>query len=65
MCGMFPNSQIKEGYINDMRRGRHSDTSRYWRLKQYAYRKWEKTKDMRHANQWRAIMEAVERREPR
>ena len=65
MCGIFPSVAIRDGYMNDLRRGRYSDPSRFWRLRKYAYAKWEKTKDMRHANQWRAIMEAIEKRDPR
>jgi hypothetical protein len=65
MCGWYANPKIKGGYINDLRRGRLSDPTRFWRLRKYAYGKWEKTKDMRHANQWRSIMEAIDQREPR
>jgi len=55
----------REGWIKDTLRGRISDTSRFRRLRDYAYRRWEKTRDLRHANQWRAIMEAIDRREPK
>lgn len=64
MCGMFP-GPAREGWVKDSIRGRISDTSRFDKLRKYAYTRWEKTRDLRHANQWRALMQTIDRRKPR
>lgn len=57
-------SNMNMDYVRDCHRGRHSDPGRFFRLDDYAYKRWQKTRDLRHAGQWLKIMEAVKRRSP-
>ncbi len=61
MC-VYGNLELNAEYERDLLRGRFSDPSRFYRLNQYAYDRWEKTRDMRHARQWLKVMDAIKRR---
>ena len=64
MCSRFSDYGPNLEYERDLRRGRMSDAGRFYKLDEYAYRRWERSRDMRQANQWLKIMEAVKRRSP-
>lgn len=49
-------------YARDLTRGRLSDTRRFDAIKEYAVKRWGKTKNMKYALQWHKVIEAVDRR---
>ena len=64
MCAFHHHPPSLE-YINDMRRGRIAEPSRFYELAEYAKRRWERSRNPKHYTQWQKLMEAVERRRPR
>lgn len=51
-------------YINDLRRGRMRDPSRFFRIADYAKARWQKSKDLKYALQWDKVEKAAKRRNP-
>ena len=62
MCNF--NGPINTEYVRDLHRGRFEKYGRFREIDEYAYARWQKAKDMRHAKQWYQVMEAVKRRQP-
>lgn len=63
MCA-YSSLTINTEYVRDCRRGRAGDFGRFYRLDEYAYRRWERSRDPKHYSQWLRIMESVDRRKP-
>lgn len=64
MC-QYPDS-INMEYVHDVARGRFNPNGRdrFYRLDEYAYRRWREAKSMPSAARWLKVMEAVKRRGP-
>jgi len=61
MCALFP-GPMRDGYVNDLMRGRLGDPSKFQKLRNFALRKWQESRDLRHCHQWLKIIESIDRR---
>jgi hypothetical protein len=59
MCS-FGFAPIDLEYVRDHLRDR--DWRRFERIRNYAYRRWEASRDLRHSKQWLQIIASVDRR---
>lgn len=50
-------------YVRDVWRGRTSDRRRFERLQKFAYKRWEKTRDLHRSYQWLSLLAAIKRRD--
>lgn len=62
MCGLLF-GPLNVERVRDEWRGRLRDVTRFRRLASYAYRRWEKTRDLRYAHHWWLVLQAIKRRE--
>ena len=64
MCGVFGGQTVVNvNYAKDQWRGRLSDRRRFIRLRRYAHRRWQTTRDMRYALRWVKFIQAIDQRE--